>query len=103
MLISFTGYGKKYRSLWNAIFNLKQDKQNSWLHAAQRHNVHPILVGSKVKGNLVLLAFDWSGNLQREREKFFASLQKHECDACTEEITFDCGIKLNVRQVLTGS
>jgi hypothetical protein len=47
-------------------------------------------------------ADDMHGDLCYEREAFFASLQRHKFNEAKEEILFDCGITLNVSQVLRG-
>lgn len=49
---------------------------------------------------MVLLADDESGDLGLQREAFFASLMEHKFNKAKDEILFDCGITLNVSQVL---
>jgi hypothetical protein len=95
--------------LWHSIF-----KDEVWLQlAAKEHNVNPVLIGPNLhplhnKTNkqggvyLVLLAGDVHGDLRYEREAFFASLQEHKFNEAKDEILFDCGITLNVSQVLRG-
>jgi hypothetical protein len=86
-----------------------------WLQLAVEENkVNPTLLGPDLykyygksrKGNvpayMVLLADDHQGDLRYEQTKFFGSLQKHEYDKSTHQVKFDCGIVLNVQQVITG-
>lgn len=99
-----------HNSLWKYIFNSEE-----WLQlAVEKYKVNPALLGPKLykyyskskkvcySTYMVLLVVDFSGDLRWEFAKFFQSLQKHKYDKSTYQITFDCGIVLGVRQVITG-
>jgi hypothetical protein len=100
---------RTHHLLWHSIF-----KDEIWLQlAVEKHNVNPVLIGPNLhpvynktdkQGGvyMVLLADDMHGDLCYEREAFFASLQQHKFNKAKEEILFDCGITLNVSQVLRG-
>jgi hypothetical protein len=101
---------KAHESLWQSMF-----KDETWLQLAHNeYGVNSGLLGSKVykyygatekeyyDAFMVLLAGDLDGDLRWEQAKFFKSLQKHTYNETTHEITFDCGIVLNVKQVITG-
>jgi hypothetical protein len=49
---------------------------------------------------MVLVAGDREGNLHHEKSLFFDSLQKYEYNK-DGDLLFDCGITLNITQVLT--
>jgi hypothetical protein len=100
---------RTHQLLWQTIF-----KNEIWLQlAVETHNVNPVLVSPSLhpvynrtnkRGGvyMVLLANDIHGELCCETKAFFASLQRHEFNEVKQEISFDCGITLNVSQVLTG-
>jgi len=119
-----TSEQKAHGSLWRAIF-----KDESWLQiAVERYGVNPVLVGpdlrrfyrgrSRAKETglshlfsrlctkpkrtyMVLVACDPDGTLCEERETFFKSLQRHECNQANERLLFANNIVLNIEQVVT--
>ncbi|KAF2181266.1 hypothetical protein K469DRAFT_692141 [Zopfia rhizophila CBS 207.26] len=102
-----------HESLWGAIFKDGKDgKDESWLQlTVNEFHVSPVLLGPDLHGYcngtkktayMVLLVDDRSGDLQFKKDTLFNSLQnEHVYDEATQEVRFDCGITLNVTQVVT--
>ncbi|KAF2181295.1 hypothetical protein K469DRAFT_692165 [Zopfia rhizophila CBS 207.26] len=93
--------------LWKAIF-----KDESWLQLANIFHINPVLLGpdlqdycngTKKTAYMVLLVDDRSGDLRYDKDEIFDSLQeKHKYNKATKEVIFDCGITLNVTQIVMG-
>ncbi|KAL5364281.1 hypothetical protein BJX96DRAFT_157079 [Aspergillus floccosus] len=96
--------------IWNCIF-----KDDSWLNLALAFDrCSPVLVGyglSRLRPGrkpkklyVVLLARDYSGDLQYRESEFFGALQDGwKYDETEHEIYFPSGLTVNVNEVLRGS
>lgn len=94
-----------HTAIWRAVFKTKD-----WLEVAtSEFHVNPLFIGKNLHDwqrkptYLILIARDMSGDLQYKQDLFFNSLEKHVYNKFTQEVTFRCGIVMNVREVITGS
>jgi hypothetical protein len=114
----FTEHQSIHECLWKTIF-----KDENWLQLAERYNIHPGLLASdlasipeKIKKkerldtDMVLTAPDWIGDFfWNQLEDNYMTLRNslqphtsHRIDNKTCQISFESGIRLNIRQAVTG-
>ena len=104
---SLSAAEENHVQLWHSIFRKK-----AWLnYSISLHNASPVLLsprlecyysdtGSKEPVYMVLGVWDRSGDLNKHTHEFFDSLHKHTYDKSRHEVTFPCGIVLNVFDVI---
>jgi hypothetical protein len=90
---------ESHQMLWDSIFG-----DYKWLNdIVEDFGANPILVGTRLKsksGYMVLLSGDISGDVTYTKDFFFSSLKPHKYIECTGEIILNCGITLNIADIL---
>ncbi|KAK8121456.1 hypothetical protein PG999_005576 [Apiospora kogelbergensis] len=110
--ISVTSTRKAYTALWEGIF-----KDESWVQGVMNKtyedcpfqpiptvvgpNLDKVLFGKATGHELHLIANDWGGDIQFNKDLFFKCLQDHDYDAEKQLIRFKkSGLRLQVMDIL---
>ncbi|KAE8310993.1 hypothetical protein BDV41DRAFT_543271 [Aspergillus transmontanensis] len=94
--------------MWDYLFIDK-----TWLNIAETYDrCLPLLIGRNLSAfqphtpqrhYCALIVNDYSGDLRQHEDKLFASLREGWVyNKCRYEISFPCGIIMNIREVITG-